>query len=181
MRRWYIVQTLNGVEKTVKSDIERRAESMNMQNIIYQVLVPEEKYQVEKKDGTVTTKTRRIYPGYVFVEMEVDKEMDSDAWYMIRNTEKVTGFLGSSGAGVKPTPVIKEEMDALLRSIGLLDVPALEIEVGQKVEIITGTWRGQVGEISNINEEKGIVTVLIDMFGRQTPAEMAISDVKKIG
>ena len=122
-----------------------------------------------------------MFPGYIFIEMEVEGEMDSDAWFMIRNTPKVTGFLGSSGAGTKPTPVRRDEMDEILRSIGMLEKPVLDIEVGQRVEIVSGTWRGQIGEISNINEEKGIVTVLIEMFGRQTPAECGLKDVKKLG
>lgn len=183
MRKWYIAQTYSGYENSVKTDIERRIESMNYGHLIYQVLVPEEKYQETKKDGSVVEKTRKLFPGYIFVEMEVDPAvgMDSDAWFMIRNTPQVTGFLGSSGKGTKPTPVRKDEMDQILRSIGLLEKQVLDIAVGQKVEVTSGTWRGQIGEISNINEEKGIVTVLIDMFGRQTPTELGINDVKKIG
>lgn len=178
-KRWYIAQTYSGYENSVKQDIERRVESMNMQDKVYQVLVPEESYEETKKDGTKVTKSRKMFPGYIFIEMEVEGEMDEDVWFMIRNTQKVTGFLGSSGGGTKPTPVRNDEMDEILRSIGMIEKPVLDIFVGENVVITQGPWKDQIGEISSINEEKGIVTVLVEMFGRRTPTELAINAVKK--
>ncbi len=178
-RKWYIAQTYSGYENSVKDDIERRIESMNMGDRIYQVLVPDETYEDTKKDGSKVTKTRKMFPGYIFVEMEVDKEMDEEAWFMVRNTAKVTGFLGSSGGGTKPTPVRSDDMNSVLRKVGILEKPVLEIAVGESVVITSGPWKDQVAEISSINEEKGIVTVLVEMFGRRTPVEVALSSVKK--
>ena len=120
MRRWYIVTTYSGYENSVKQDLERRRESMNMTDLIFQVLVPEEIKEVVDKKGKKKEKVEKLFPGYVFVEMEVDKEMDEDAWFMVRNTPKVTGFLGSSGGGTKPVAVPKDEMDAILEKLGMI-------------------------------------------------------------
>ena len=106
MKRWYIVTTYSGYENSVKTDLERRRISMNMENMIYQVLIPEETVEVVDKKGKKKEKVNKLFPGYVFVEMEIDevKGMDDDVWFMVRNTPKVTGFLGSSGGGTKPVP-----------------------------------------------------------------------------
>ena len=138
MKRWYVVTTYSGFENSVKQDIERRTESMNMTHLVYQVLVPEEIEEVKDKKGNIKQKVNKMFPGYVFVEMEVDGEMDEKAWFMVRNTPKVTGFLGSSGGGAKPVPVPKNEMDEILRKLGLITKPKFEIEVGNRVEIIDG-------------------------------------------
>ena len=116
MKRWYVVTTYSGFENSVKQDLERRMESMNMTHLIYQVLVPEEVEEVTDKKGNVKQKVNKMFPGYVFVEMEVEGEMDEKAWFMVRNTPKVTGFLGSSGGGTKPVPVPKDEMDEIGRA-----------------------------------------------------------------
>jgi len=181
MRKWYIAQTYSGSESSVKNDIEARIQSMNMQDKVYQVLVPEHQVEETKKDGTKKIKVEKIFPGYVFVEMEVDpqKGMDDQAWFMIRNTPKVTGFLGSSGNGTKPTPVATDEMNTILRNLGLMEKPKLDFEVGDKVTITTGSFAGQVGEIINLNEEKQLVTVAINFLGTVTPAEFGATDVKK--
>lgn len=178
-RKWYIAQTYSGYENSVKDDIERRIESMNMGDRIYQVLVPDETYEDTKKDGSKVMKTRKMFPGYIFVEMEVDKEMDEEAWFMVRNTARVTGFLGSSGGGTKPTPVRVEDMESILMKVGMLEKPVLDFVVGELVVITSGPWKDQVAEISFINEEKGIITVLVEMFGRRTPVEVSLSAVKK--
>ncbi len=178
-RRWYIAQTYSGYESSVKQDLDRRIESMNMQDMIYRVLVPEEEYIDTKKDGSKVTKTRKMFPGYILVEMEVDKEMDERAWFMIRNTPKVTGFLGSSGGGTKPIPLRDDEINAILRKIGIIQKPVLEIKVGDKVEVIEGPFKGHSGEISSINEEKDTLFVLIEFLGRSTPMEFKINQVSK--
>ena len=112
--------------------------------------------------------------------MEVDKEVDERAWFMVRNTPKVTGFLGSSGNGTKPNPVPQSEMNEILLRIGKMEKPSFEFNVGDKVLITTGSWRDTIASISAINPEKEMVTVLVEMFGRLTPLELNFSEVKKI-
>ncbi len=181
MKRWYVVTTYSGYENSVKQDLERRIDSYNMANQIYQVLVPEETIEVTDKKGNKKQKVNKLFPGYVFVEMEVEKEMDEKAWFMVRNTPKVTGFLGSSGGGTKPVPVPKDEMDAILTNLGILVKPKFEISVGDKVTITSGSFNGFQGDVSNINTEKEIVTVLVEMFGgRSTPMEFQFTQVKKM-
>ena len=180
MRRWYIVTTYSGYENSVKTDLERRRESMNMQNQIYQVLVPEETEIVVDKKGNKKEKINKVFPGYVFIEMEVEGEMDERLWFNVRNTPKVTGFLGSSGGGTKPVAVPKDEMDAILRRLGMVSTPTFDINVGDRVDIISGPFRGQIAVVSDVNEEKKIVTVLVEMFGRNTPSEEPFDNVKKI-
>ena len=180
MRRWYIVTTYAGYENSVKQDLERRIQSMDMSDKIYQVLVPEETVEVTDKNGKKKEKVNKMYSGYVFVEMEVDKEMDDTAWFNVRNTPKVTGFLGSSGGGTKPIPVPKDEMDKILRKLGMISKPKLDIAVGDRVTVTSGAFANFEGDIVSINEEKDIVKVSIEMFGRQTDMELSINDVKKI-
>ena len=180
MRRWYVATTYSGYENSVKQDLERRMESMNMTDKIYQVLVPEEVIEVVDKKGVKKEKVQKMFPGYVFVEMEVDKEMDEKAWFMVRNTPKVTGFLGSSGGGTKPVPIPRDEMDAILRKLGMLVKPKFEINVGDKAIITEGSFKNFTGEVSNVDEETKTVTILVEMFGRSTPMEFEFSQVKKI-
>ena len=180
MKRWYIVTTYSGYENSVKQDLERRRESMNMTHLIYQVLVPEEVKEVVDKKGKKKEKVEKLFPGYVFVEMEVDKEMDEDAWFMVRNTPKVTGFLGSSGGGTKPVAVPKDEMDAILEKLGIVQKPVFEIYAGDKVTVTEGSFKDMVGEVSAVNLEKETLTILINMFGRMTPMEFPFNQVKKI-
>jgi transcriptional antiterminator NusG len=178
-RRWYVATTYSGFENSVKQDLERRMESMNMTHLIYQVLVPEETIEVVNKKGEKKEKVQKRFPGYVFIEMEVEKEMDENAWFMVRNTPKVTGFLGSSGGGTKPVPVPRDEMDEILRTLGMITKPKFELNVGEFAQIIDGSFLGMKGEISQINEDKEIVTVLVEMFGRPTPMEFKFNQVKK--
>src|SRR5574344_2192749 len=134
-RRWYVVQTYSGFENSVKQDLDRRIESMDMKDKIYQVLIPEEEQEQTKKDGSKVLKTVKMFPGYIFVELEVDKDVDEKAWFMIRNTPKVTGFLGSSGGGTKPIPVPQDQINSILTKIGKLEKPVFEINLGDKVTI----------------------------------------------
>jgi transcriptional antiterminator NusG len=186
-RKWYIAQTYSGQENSVKKDLERRIQSLGFQDKIYQILSPDEVYEDVKKvkvDGQTqekkVQKTRKMFPGYIFVEMEVEKEVDEKTWFMVRNTPGVTGFLGSSGNGTKPNPVPQYEMDEILMKIGQLEKPVFDFKVGDKVEVTSGPWKNQVCEISAVNQEKNIVTVLIDMFGRLTPTELGFDEVKKL-
>lgn len=180
-KKWYIIQTYAGQENSIKEAIERRIKTMNFEDRIYQVLSPEEKYIEVKKDGTQVEKVRKIHPGYLYIEIEVDGEVvDDKSWFMIRNTPGVTGFLGSSGKGTKPNHIPQYEMDALLRKIGKLEKPKFDFEVGDKVQIVGGAFSGQIGTVSQVNEATQIVTVDIEIFGRLTPSEEEASNLKKI-
>ncbi|MBQ7641153.1 MAG: transcription termination/antitermination protein NusG [Acholeplasmatales bacterium] len=179
MRRWYIVTTYSGYENSVMDDLIRRRETLNMQDQICQVLVPEETIEVTDKKGKKKTKVNKLYPGYVFVEMNVEGQMDDQLWFNVRNTPKVTGFLGSSGSGTKPIPVPVAEMDDILRRLGLATKPKIDISVGDKVEL-TGSFKDTVTEVVAVNTEKETVTVLVDLFGRSTQMEFPINEVKKI-
>lgn len=181
MRRWYIVGTYSGYENAVKQDLEKRRESMNMQDMIYQVMVPEETVEVTDKKGKKKLKVNKLFPGYVFVEMEVEGEMDDQVWFMIRNTPKVTGFLGSSGGGTKPVPVPVDEMNRILISLGMVEKSVLEFNVGDRIEVISGAFEGKVFEIVSVNPETEEIVVLVEMFGgRSTQMTFSFKEIKKI-
>ena len=180
MKRWYIVNTYSGYENSVKTDLERRRESMNMQDYVLQVLVPEETVEVTDKKGKKKQKVNKLFPGYVFVEMNVEGEMDDHAWFMIRNTPKVTGFLGSSGGGTKPVPVPKAEMDGILEKLGIIVKPKVEFNVGDKITATTGAFANSVFEIAEVDNDKKIVVVYMDMFGQSIRSEIPFDDIKKL-
>ena len=180
MKRWYIVGTYSGFENAVKQDLEKRRETMNMTDKVYQVLVPEETVEVTDKKGKTKTKVNKLYPGYVFVEVEVEGEMDEKVWFMIRNTPKVTGFLGSSGGGTKPVPVPVDEMNRILVSLGMATRPKYEFNVGDKIEVIDGPFASRVANIAAINEETEEVIVLVEMFGgRSTEMHFGFKQIRK--
>lgn len=181
MKRWFIVTTYSGFENSVKQDLERRTVSMEMTDSIYQVLVPEQIVEVTDKKGKKKQKVIKLFPGYVFVEMEVEDEMDEKTWFMVRNTPKVTGFLGSSGGGTKPVPVPRDEMDGILRTLGLLEETKLDVAVGDKVSF-TGKsfYINYTGVIVSINEEKKTAIVNISSGDRVTPIEEELIYIKKI-
>jgi len=175
-RRWYIVQTYSGYENSVKVNLERRIESMQMEDKIFQVMIPEEIRQERKPDGTVKEKLVKIFPGYVFLEMVVT----DDSWFVVRNTPGVTGFLGSSGGGTKPVPLPPDEIIPILKKCGLMEVPKLDVVIGEKIRVATGPFRDQIGKVDSIDAEKQEITVLVDMFGRQTPVELSFGDIEKL-
>lgn len=176
-RRWYIIQTYSGYENSVKVDLEKRIETMGQQDYIFNVLVPEEEYIEEKKDGSKVVKTRKSYPSYVFVEMIVTEK----SWFIVRNTPKVTGFLGSSGGGTKPVPVPVDEMNRILVSLGMATRPKDEFNVGDKIEVIDGPFASRVANIAAINEETEEVIVLVEMFGgRSTQMTFGFKQIRKI-
>ena len=179
-RRWYIVGTYSGYENSVKQDLERRMETMNMKDKIYQVIVPEESTEVTDKKGKKKIKVTKMFPGYVFVEIEVEKEMDDQVWFMIRNTPKVTGFLGSSGGGAKPVPLPNDEIIPILKQCGLKLEIQVDFKVGDVVNVVSGTFAGQEATVESFDVEKQIVTVLVDFFGRQTPQELRFDEVEVI-
>ena len=172
---WYVVTTYVGHENKVKEKLEARTESMSMQENIFRVIIPETT-EVEVKDGVQKEKTKKTFPGYVFVEMV----MSDEAWYAVRNTPGVTGFIGSSGKGAKPTPLLPQEIDRILVNMGLprVDIES-ELKVGDKVNVIDGPFKGMMGTIDTIDVENNRLNVLIDLFGQETPVEVELFQVNK--
>ena len=172
---WYVITTYVGHEANVKEKLEARTESMEMQENIFRVIIPETT-EVEIKDGVKKEKTKKMFPGYVFVEMV----MSDEAWYAVRNTPGVTGFIGSSGKGAKPTPLSPQEIDRILVNMGMsrVDIES-ELKVGDKVNIIDGPFKGMLGTIDTIDMENNRLNVLIDLFGQETPVEVELFQVSK--
>jgi transcriptional antiterminator NusG len=172
---WYVVNTYSGHENKVKEKLEMRINSMNMQDYIYRVIVPEQT-EIEVKDGVKKEKVKKMFPGYVLVEMV----MSDEAWYVVRNTPGVTGFIGSSGKGAKPVALLPGEIDRILGSMGMsrLDI-ANELKDGDKVKVVDGPFKNMYGKVSEIDVEKQQLKVLIDLFGQETPVEVSISQVEK--
>ena len=172
---WYVVTTYVGHEDKVKEKLEARTESMGMQDNIYRVIIPVTT-EVEVKDGVKKEKTKKMFPGYVFVEMV----MSDEAWYAVRNTPGVTGFIGSSGKGAKPTPLSSQEVDHILVNMGMsrVDIES-ELKVGDKVNVIDGPFKGMVGVIDSVDIENNHLNVLIDLFGQETPVEVELFQVSK--
>ena len=172
-KKWYVVQTFSGQEDKVKESIVRNVENMNMQHKIFKVLVPEEE-TVEIKGGKRIEKVKKMFPGYVFIEMILDDE----SWYVIRGTPGVAKFIGTK---VKPTPVSDKEMQRVLKQIGIKE-EKLEaaFDVGESVRIIGGPFRGYTGSVDEVNAQKGKLKTLINIFGRDTPVEVNFEQVQKI-
>ena len=174
-KRWYIVQTYSGYENSVQQDLLKRIETMGQQDYIFNVLVPEEQYEDEKKDGSKVIKTRKMFPSYVFVEMIVNEK----SWFIVRNTPKVTGFLGSSGKGAKPVPIPPAEINQILTKIGVIKKPTYQFEVGEVVDVVSGPFKGKTVEIASFDDTKEVITFMIELFGRLTSAEVKYDEVKK--
>ena len=174
-KQWYVVNTYSGHENKVKEKLEMRAESMDMQDYIYRVVIPEEKV-VEVKDGVTKEKTKKMFPGYILVEMV----MTDEAWYVVRNTPGVTGFIGSSGKGAKPTPLQPYEVDNILGNMGIsrMDVDT-DLTEGAKVKIIAGPFQGMFGTIDSVDLPNGKVSLLVDLFGQETSVEVELSQIEK--
>ena len=171
---WYVVNAYSGHEQKVKDYLESRRESMGMENNIFRVIIPE-RTEVEIKDGVKKEKTRKMFPGYVLIEMV----MSDEAWYIVRNTQGVTGFIGSSGKGAKPTPLQPYEVDNILRNMGIsrLDVDK-ELEVGAKVKIIAGAFAGMYGTIETIDLPNQKLELNVDLFGQETAVEVELSQIE---
>lgn len=176
MRAWYVVQTYSGMEYAAKRNLDRRIVSMNMEEYIFQVLIPEEKRYEKKKNGELKEIVERIYPGYLFVDMIVT----DDSWWVVRNTPMVSGFLGSSGGGAKPVPLPNDEIIPILKQCGLKLEIQVDFKVGDVVNVVSGTFAGQEATVESLDVEKQIVTVLVDFFGRQTPQELRFDEIEVI-
>lgn len=193
VKKWYIIHTYSGYEKKVKTDLEKRVESLNLGDRVFRIVVPEEE-TVEIRRGKKKKILRKLFPGYVMLEMLVHEEksnegigykVDSEAWYVIRNTNGVTGFVG---VGSEPTPLEEKEVENLLKLMGLENEIAsenreirieLEYEVGDVATIVEGAFAGSHGKISEIHLEQKKVKVMIDVFGRMTPVEVGLEGVEK--
>lgn len=172
-RQWFAIHTYAGYEDSVARNLKQRIASLGYEDRIFNVLVPKEK-KIKMKEGKRETIEEKIYPGYVLVEMIVT----DDSWYVVRNTPSVTGFIG---AGTIPTPLSKEEVDVLMKRIGVEEPKyKFDVAVGDHVKIVDGPFKDFNGRVSEIDEERGRVKVLITMFGRETPAELDFLQVKKI-
>ena len=191
-KKWYIIHTYSGYEKKVAADLEKRIESLDLTDRVFRILVPEEEV-LEEKRGKQVKVSRKLFPSYVMIEMLSVKEenelglgyrVDSDAWYVIRNTNGVTGFVG---IGSDPIPLSDEEASDLLVKIGI-DVdgnghaPRIDIDfkVGEVVEVKGGSFDGQQGEIAEIDYEHGKVKVMLEVLGRLTPVEVEHTEITKI-
>lgn len=172
-RSWYVIHTYSGYEEQVASALKQRIESLGMQDKIFDVTVPKEK-QIEIKNGKRKIVEKRIFPGYVLVDMVVT----DDSWYVVRNTPNVTGFIGF---GVRPTPMSVEEMNRIKKRMGV-EEPKYKVDfsLGDLVRINDGALKGFEGKVEEINEDRGSVKVLVNMFGRETPVNLDFLQVKKV-
>lgn len=172
-RRWYVLHTYSGYEENVKRNLEQRIDSFEMQDKIFAVLVPKEK-KIKIKNGKRTTIEEKIFPGYVLVEMVVT----DDSWYVVRNTPNVTGFIGS---GTTPTPIDQKEVESLQKRMGVEDpTHTIDVDVDDAVRIIDGPFKNFEGKVSNVDEGRGKIKVLVNMFDRETPVELDALQVKKL-
>lgn len=175
-KEWYVVNTYSGHEYKVKEKLESKIESMGLQDNIFRIVIPETT-EVEIKNGVKKEKQKKMFPGYILVEMK----MSDESWYIVRNTPGVTGFIGSSGKGAKPTPLLPQEIDRILADMGMSRIDAKsELAVGDKVNIVDGPFKGMMGSVDTIDLENNRLNVLIDLFGQETPVEVELNQVSKI-
>lgn len=167
--KWYVVHTYSGYENKVKADIEKTIENRHLQEQILEVRVPMEEV-VELRNGTQKAVQRKLFPGYVLLNMI----MNDDTWYVVRNTRGVTGFVGP---GSKPVPLTEEEMLPL--GIRKDDI-SIDFAEGDAVVVTGGAWKDTTGVITNINKTKQVVTINVELFGRETPVEISFTEVKKM-
>ena len=175
-KEWYVVNTVTGYEYKVKEKLEMMINSMELQKNIYRVVVPEQKV-VEIKNGVKKERVKKMFPGYVLVEMV----MSDEAWYIVRNTQGVTGFIGSSGKGAKPIPLQPEEVDRILWSMGLSRIDASkELEPGKTVKILNGPFKDMTGKIVSVDMKTQKLNVNIDLFGQVTSVEVGLESIEII-
>lgn len=174
-RQWYVIHTYSGYENKVKANLETKIHSMGMEDKIFNVIVPVED-EIERRNGRDKIVQRKIFPGYVLVEMVVDER----SWYVVRNTPGVTGFVGSN---TKPVPLTEEEVTRILRAMGYdgpKKVVEIDAKVGDQVNIISGSFENFVATITSIDYSKCKIKGVVEMFGRETPIEVGFDQIKKI-
>jgi len=175
-KKWYVVNTYSGHENKVKEKLEMRTVSMGMEDYIFRVIVPEEKV-IEEKNGVKKEKIKKLFPGYILVEMI----MTDEAWFVVRNTPGVTGFIGSSGKGAKPFPLQPYEVDKILNDMGMsrLEVNT-DLKEGTLVKVISGPFSGMEGKVDSVDKNNNKLIVLLDLFGQETSVEVEFSQIEKI-
>jgi len=189
VKRWFMIHTYSGYEKKVKTDLEQKIETLGMKEIVSKILVPEEK-STEIVRGKEKVVFRKIFPGYVMLEMTAVREesdeginykVDSDAWYVVRNTNGVTGFVG---VGSDPIPMEEHEVENIFRVIGyeqeMRELHKADFQIGDYVKILEGGFVNQEGKVAEMDYEQGKVKIMIDIFGRMTPVEVSFSSVEKM-
>lgn len=174
-KEWYVVNTYSGHENKVKEKLEMRANSMGMEDYIFRVVVPEQT-EIEIKDGVKKEKVKKMFPGYILVEMI----MTDEAWFVVRNTPGVTGFIGSSGKGAKPFPLTTAEVDRILGSMGLsrLEI-GNELNVDDMIKVVSGPFASMYGKVKSIDKEKAKLEVALDLFGQETIVELDLTEIEK--
>lgn len=174
-KEWYVVNTVTGYEYKVKEKLEMMmVNSEEVAKSIFRVIVPEQTI-VEYKDGVKKEKIKKMFPGYVLVEMI----MSDEVWFIVRNTQGVTGFIGSSGKGAKPIPLFPEEVERILSSMNQNKINIeKDLKPDNKVKIVDGPFKGMVGKISNYDLESKKVNLLVDLFGQETPVEVELSQIE---
>jgi transcriptional antiterminator NusG len=172
-KKWYVVHTYSGYENKVKTNLEKRVASMNMDDKVFSILIPMED-EVEIKDGKRRVVKKKVFPGYVLVEMI----LTDDSWYVVRNTPGVTSFVGS---GNKPVPLVEDEVQHILCKMGLAEAPIkMDLDIGESVRVIAGPFENFIGSVEEIYPEKNKLRVLVSMFGRETPVELDFTQVEKL-
>ena len=174
-KEWYVVNTYSGHENKVKEKLEMRASSMGMEDYIFRVVVPEQT-EIEVKDGVTKEKVRKMFPGYILVEMI----MNDEAWFIVRNTPGVTGFIGSSGKGAKPFPLTPPEVDKILGSMGMsrLEI-GNNLNIGDMVKVVNGPFANMFGKVKTIDMEQQKVEVALDLFGQETIVELELTEIER--
>ncbi len=173
MSKWYVVHTYSGYEHRVKANLERRIVSMGMKDKIFKVVVPTEDI-LEFKSGRKNVVKKRVFPGYILVQMD----LDDDSWYAVRNTPGVTGFVGS---GTKPIALSDREVKAILERIKTEKPrPKAEFEEGEKVRVMSGPFADLIGTVEEVNLDQHKLKVLVSIFGRETPVEVSLEQVSKL-
>jgi transcriptional antiterminator NusG len=172
-KKWFVIHTYSGYENKVKANLEKRVATMNMTDNIFRILVPM-KDEVEVKESKRRVTKRKIFPGYVLVEMY----LTDDSWYVVRNTPGVTGFVGS---GNKPIPLQQIEVRSIMRQMGMEEArTTIDVEIGESVRVIAGPFENFIGTVEEIYPEKSKLKVLVSMFGRETPVELEFTQVEKL-
>lgn len=172
-KHWYVIHTYSGYENKVTANLERKIQSLGMQEQIFRILVPMEN-EIEYKDGKKKVTKKKVFPGYVLVEMI----MNDRSWYVVRNTPGITGFVGS---GTKPTALTEPEVKQILRSMGMDESRTkIDVQIKQNVRINDGAFEGWTAVVSEINEERSKLKVLVNMFGRETPVELDFTQIEII-
>ena len=174
-KEWYVVNTYSGHENKVKEKLEMRASTMGMEDYIHRVVVPSQK-EVVVKNGKEVEKDSKMFPGYILVEMV----MTDEAWFIVRNTPGVTGFIGSSGKGAKPFPLTKQEVDKILGNMGMSRIDVVnEINVGDTVKVISGAFSNMFGKVKFVDMVNQKIEVALDLFGQETIVEVLFTEIEK--